>query len=397
MAAGITSCRDASVTPAGPFTTQPARVVAWTLPISSFGAMAQVAGDWMVYTVDSSVVAVDPATGLEAWRTTFRPPMVGIQSVGNVVRVAESVGGTFNRVTFIDAGSGRRLFTSPDANEWTRQLIATTDSDLMFMASNDAVLLRDRSSGATRWSSAIPLPPCLSTQPVPCYVMAGRTGGDWVLVRFNPGRSTHHLMRVSGNGAISVAPFTTPASDTLGTRLASVTLDASGMQVFLTASGITMALDARTGVERWRAVFSPQSRWFLSTTVLAHYVSGSDPSQVHAIYADFVTSVVMREIVVRLADGEILRERPFSADSRFERVQPCGSEGLVLLFGGPGFTYTDSRSGRLASAVVVDAGGTNVALDSQVGVVLTWPSGRMVVQPTNAARLVGFKCALATP
>lgn len=366
------------------------------MPISSFGATAQVAGDLMVYTVDSSVVAVDPATGLEAWRTTFRPPMVGIQSVGNVVRVAESVGGTFNRVTFIDAGSGRRLFTSPDANEWTRRLIATTDSDLMFMTSNDAVLLRDRSSGAIKWSSVIPLTPCLSS-PVPCYVVAGRASGDVMLVRFNPGRSAHYLVRVRGDGAISVAPFTTPASDTLGTRLASVTLDASGMQVFLTASSITMALDARTGVERWRAVFPSQSRWFLSTTVRAHYVSGSDPSQVHAIYTDFVTSVMMREIVVRLADGEILRERPFSADSRFERVQPCGSEGLVLLFGGPGFTYTDSRSGRLASAVVVDAAGLNVALDSQVGVVLTWPSGRMVVQPTNAGRLVGFKCALATP
>ncbi len=366
--------------------------------VSSINVSVQVAGDWLVYAADSSVIALDPTTGAERWRTFFRPPTVGLQTVDNVVRAAESINGTYDRITFLDAASGVRLFTTSELGEWSRRLVAASDSGLLFIVSDTGLLLRERGSGAVLWARTIPLPPCIPVQPVACYVAAGRSGPDLVLVRFNPGRTAHHLLRVTPDGAIAVAPFVTPAADSNIARLAAARLDATGETLFLTASGVTMALDARTGAERWRTMLSPPSGSFRSAAALAQYLTaGSDPQVQIIVQGYAVASVVMRELVVRLSDGVVVRERQFSVEPRFERAQRCGTDGVVLLLGGPGFTHTDARTGKMASGVVVESSAGTLSLESQAATVLTWPSGRMVVQPPNSGRLIGFRCALATP
>ena len=135
--------------------------------------------------------------------------------------------------------------------------------------------------------------------------------------------------------------------------------------------------------------------------MLATYVTaGSDPV-VHAIYRARGTNAldaVLREIVVGLSSGDVVRDRQFAIEARpAQPVYPCGAEGLAQLLGGPGFTYTQSRTGKRASAIVVDGQGANVSLRSDFGPVLTWSSGWMVVKATDQRQLVGFQCALATP
>ena len=396
-----TACREATGTPPDGAYTQPPRVVAWVRALAVARNEVAVAGALLFHTIDSIVVAVDPESGRELWRVAFRPPPVGLSAFGNVVRVAESVRGTYDRVTFLDAASGQRLFTIDDVAEFSRRLVATTPTELIYLVSDAAVLTRDRSTGVTKMLRSIPPPPIVPTFDAAGYVIAGQSGPEVLLVRFMRGRTSHYTLRLAPDGTATYTTISTPPGDSLANQLAGAVLDPTGTRLYLTANSVSMALDARTGAALWTTRFAPQTNLHISTTRIARYITeGADPL-VHIVYSTrsgISPSADLRELVVHLNSGDVLRDQQFAIDSRPEQpLYHCGADGIVQLLGGPGFTFTSSVTGKRASALAVDDGGANIDLGSRADPAFSWPSGWMVVNPTAGKRLIGFRCALPTP
>lgn len=397
----IAACRDDTGTPPDQTPVQVPRVESWTLPLPDDQTQVRAAGDLVVYTVDSSVAAVDSRTGREVWRTAFLPPTVGLSALGNTVRVAESVRGTFDRVTFLDAASGQRLFTTTDVAERQRRLIGTSASELRFLVSDTGLLVRERTTGATARSISIPPAPPRVLDPTLSYQAATSATDELVYVWFNRGRTSHHFLRVAADGAPFISPFSLATSDTVGSQLLGAAVDPSNTRLFVTATSIAAALDVRSGGELWSTRFAPRTGNSLPSTVLAHYVTGGSEPVVHIIYRSPGSTPavsVLRETAVRLASGDIVRDQVFGIESfPAQPIYPCGSDGLVQLTGGPAFTYTDSRTGKRASALVVNASGETVSLTlSSIRPALTFSTGWIVVDVASPRRLVGFRCVLAT-